>query len=242
MSTNLCVIQVGSVEALVIRKPIKNLHLSVLPPDGRVRVSAPLHMTDDTIRVMLATKTPWIRKHQRKYEAQERQTPRRYVSGESHYFLGRRYRLQVVHEEKPPHVHLNGKSRIILQVRSGSDLAKREAVMADWYRAELRAVLAELIDKYQERIGVKAASWNVKRMKTRWGTCNHDARRLWFNLELAKKPLEHIEYVVVHELLHLIERRHNKKFSDMLDTYLPKWSSAKEDLNRFILSHEDWSY
>ena len=164
MNTNSCMLQVGSIEALVVRKPIKNLHLSVLPPNGTVRVSAPLYMTDDVIKVMLATKTTWILRQKAKFDAQERQTPREYVSGESHYFLGKRYKLDVVYEQNRPQVSLKGKNKIIMQVRPGTDVTKREALLAGWYRRELKVVADELIEKYQEVIGVQAESWGIKKM------------------------------------------------------------------------------
>src|SRR5438094_4073453 len=200
MNTNSCMLQVGSIEALVIRKPIKNLHLSVLPPLGKVRVSAPLYMKDDAIRTLLATRLGWIKKQKARFEAQERQTPRQYISGESHYVLGRRYRFEVVYEDKPAHVELKGKNKIILRVRPKSALAKREEVVMEWYRKELRPIADELLVKWQEKIGMQANAWGIKRMKTRWGTCNQKAGRIWLNLELAKKPIACIEYVVVHEL------------------------------------------
>jgi predicted metal-dependent hydrolase len=240
MSTNSCLLQIGSIEVLVVRKPIKNLHLSVLPPDGSVRVSSPLAMNDDAIRTLIVTRVPWIRKQKAKFEGQERQTKREYVSGESHYFLGKRYRLEVVHEDSSPRVSLKGKNKIILQVRPNSTFGRREQVLLDWYRSELRNVSKEPLEVWQKRIGVTVASWGIKRMKTRWGTCNQRAARIWLNLELVKKPVACIEYVVVHELVHLIENRHNDHFVDLMSRHLPKWRSAKEELNRLTLSHETW--
>jgi len=242
MSTSSCFLQIGTVEVLVVRKPIKNLHLAVLPPDGKIRVSSPLHLKDDAIRTLIATRIPWIRKQKAKFEAQERQTPRQYVSGESHYFLGRRYRLEVIHGDKSPHVSLKGNNKIILQVRENSTLVKREEVLMGWCRKELRMLAEELLEKWQKSIGVTARSWGIKRMKTRWGTCNQKAGRIWLNLELVKKPIACVEYVVVHELVHLIEKKHNQRFVDLMTTYLPKWRSVKEELNRFMLSHEEWNH
>ena len=242
MSTNSCLLQIGSIEVLVVRKPIRNLHLAVLPPDGRVRVSSPLRLKDDVIRTLIATRIPWIRKQKVKFEAQERQTPREYMSGESHFVLGRAHRLEVVCENSSPRVSLKGKGKIILRVRPNSTLARREEVLMDWYRSELRVISTELLERWQKRIGVAVGSWGIKRMKTRWGTCNQRARRIWLNLELVKKPIACIEYVVVHELLHLIEKKHNGRFVELMTKHLPKWRSSKEELNRFMLSHEEWSY
>ncbi|MFA6602111.1 MAG: SprT family zinc-dependent metalloprotease [Candidatus Paceibacterota bacterium] len=233
-------LQLGSVEALVVRKPIKNLHLSVLPPNGRVRVTAPANMKDDAIRTLLALRLPWIKKQQAKFTNQERQAKRDYSSGESHYFLGKRYRLEVVYKDEVPVVFLKGRTKIILQVRPNSSVIKRREVVMDWYRKELYIILDSLVTKWQKKIGVKAKSWGIKQMKTRWGTCNHNNKRILLNLELVKKPIVCIEYVVVHELIHLIEKKHNEKFTGLLAKNFPKWRSVKEELNSLILSYEEW--
>jgi len=241
MSTN-SYLQLGTVEALVVRKPIKNLHLSVLPPNGWVRISAPERMKDDAIRTLIALRLPWIKKQQAKFAGQERQTKRDYVSGESHYFFGKRYRLELIYANDVPNVSLKGKNKIVLQVRPKSSVAKRHEVMLDWYRQEMHKVVDDLIAKWQKKIGVRANFWAIKRMKTRWGTCNHKRGRILINLELAKKPLACTEYVIVHELLHLVEKKHNDKFVALMTKYFPKWKSTKEELNRFILSYEEWKY
>jgi predicted metal-dependent hydrolase len=240
MNTNSCLLQIGVMEVLVVRKQIKNLHLAVLPPDGKIRVSSPLDLKDDVIRTLIATRIPWIRKQKAKFEAQARQTPRQYISGESHFFLGKQYRLEVDHADRPSGVSLKGKNKIILQIRSNSTLARREEMLMDWYREELRGVSTELLANWQKKIGVQVGSWGIKRMKTRWGTCSQNAGRIWLNLELVKKPLSCIEYVVVHELLHLIEKRHNERFVGLMTMHLPKWRSSKEELNRLMLAHEKW--
>ena len=229
-------------EVLVIRKPIKNLHLAVLPPYGKIRVASPLQMKDDAIRTLVATRIPWIRRQQNKFAGQERQTPRRYISGESHYFFGNRYRLEVQHVDEPPRITVKGNTKIILQVRPNSTQEKREEVMMEWYRRELHAVAEALLDKWQQKIGASVRMWGIKRMKTRWGTCNQNAGRIWLNLELAKKPLSCVEYVSVHELLHLIEKKHNDRFVTLMTKHLPKWRSSKEQLNALILAPETWSY
>jgi len=229
-------------EVLVVRKPIKNLHLAVLPPNGMIRVSSPVHLNDDAIRTLIATRIPWIRKQRTKFEGQARQTPREYVSGESHYVLGKPHRLEVVWEERPATVRVVGKNRMILQVRPKSGVARREDVVMAWYRNELRGIVDELLRIWQDRIGVAVDGWAIKRMKTRWGTCNQKARRIWLNLELVKKPMACIEYVVVHELMHLLEKKHNERFVALMTQHLPKWRSCKEELNRFMLAHEEWSY
>jgi predicted metal-dependent hydrolase len=240
MSTN-SHLQLGSVEALVVRKPIKNLHLSVLPPDGRVRVTAPEGMKDDAIRTLLALRLPWIKNQQSKFVGQERQTKREYVSGESHYFLGKRYRLMVVEASMPTRVEIK-RNKIVLHVRPNTSTAKREEVMIKWYRRQLYPVIEEMMIRWQKKIGVNAKHWGIKRMKTRWGTCNHETGHILLNLELGKKPIGCIEYVVVHELLHLSEKKHNDRFINLMTRYLPKWRAMKEDLNRFVLSHEKWNH
>jgi predicted metal-dependent hydrolase len=240
MSTN-SFLQLGSVEALVVRKPIKNLHLSVLPPNGWVRVTAPAGMKDDAIRTLLALRLPWIKKQQIKFVGQERQTKREYVSGESHYLLGKRYRLMVVEANTLPRVEIK-RNKILLYVRSNSSTAKREEVMVTWYRRQLYPVIEKMMIKWQKKMGVNANHWAIKRMKTRWGTCNHETGHILLNLELVKKPIGCIEYVVVHELLHLSEKKHNDRFINLMTRFLPKWRSLKEDLNRFVLSHEKWNH
>jgi len=240
MTTN--ILQLGSIEALIIRKLVKNLHLSVLPPLGKVRVTAPEGMKDDAIRTLLATRLPWIKKQQEKFQGQVRQTKREYVSGESHYFFGQRYRLEAVYKEAAPVVYLKGKSKIVLQVRPNSSAQKRCEVLMDWYRKELQPVAEKLMDKWQKELKLQAKSWKIQRMKTRWGTCNNKTGRILLNLELAKKPIACLEYVIVHELLHMIEKKHNENFVSMLAKYIPKWKSTKEELNRLILSHEEWNY
>ena len=242
MNTNSCLLQIGAMEVLVIRKPIKNLHLAVLPPYGKIRVASPLQMKDDAIRTLVATRIPWIRRQQNKFAGQERQTPRRYISGESHYFFGNRYRLEVQHVDEPPRITVKGNTKIILQVRPNSTQEKREEVMMEWDRRELHAVAEALLDKWQQKIGASVRMWGIKRMKTRWGTCNQNAGRIWLNLELAKKPLSCVEYVSVHELLHLIEKKHNDRFVTLMTKHLPKWRSSKEQLNALILAPETWSY
>src|SRR3990167_9349546 len=240
MSTNQGLFKVGGIEVVVLHKKVKNLHLNVLPPVGKVRVSAPINMGDDAIRTFFATRISWIKKHQAKFKGHERQTAREYVSGESHFFLGNRYRLEVEFTEEKLGVTIKNKKKMVLSVNPKSQLLKREQVVQDWYRNELRNILTDLIDKWQKKIGVKADYWGIRRMKTRWGTCDEKTNRLWFNLELIKKPERCIQYVVVHELIHLIEIKHNDKFVELINKYLPKWRSEKDELNQLILSYEEW--
>lgn len=240
MNTNLCTLEVGDIRASVIRKPIKNLHLSVLPPHGKVRVSAPLRMNDDSIRTLLATRLTWIKKQQRKFEGQERQTKREYVSGESHYLWGKRYRLEVVYNQKPLGVNLKNKDKIVLSVPSDSERNKRERIMLGWYRSELRVALDGRIGCWQKTMGVSLNEWGIKRMKTRWGTCNQKTRRIWLNLELVKKAGHYLDFIIVHEMTHLLEKKHNDRFKVYMDKFLPRWRQLKQELSQSILSYEHW--
>lgn len=240
MSTNQSLLQVGGIEAVVLYRPVKNLHLNVLPPAGKVRVTAPQNMNDDAIRTFLATRISWIKKMQTKFKGQERQTPREYVSGETYYFFGKKYKLEVLETDTTPNVEIKGKIKIFLTVRPKTSVLRREEVMQDWYRNELHKFLEIAITKWERKIGVEVNDWSIRRMKTRWGTCNHKKKNILFNLELAKKPESCIEYVVLHELLHLVEEKHSEKFTALLSKYMPKWKSEKEELNRLILSYEEW--
>jgi len=225
----------------VVRKEIKNLHLGVYPPDGRVRVAAPLLISDDAVRLAVIGKLGWIRRQRAKYEAQPRQSQRQMVSGESHYFLGRRYRLRVQQRDSPPRVALRGKTAIEIFVRPEATAEQRRALLQRWYRERLKALIPPLLEKWQQALGVQAADWGIKRMKTRWGTCNIKARRVWFNLELAKKPEQCLEYVVAHELMHLLERHHDDRFTALMDRHLTNWRQLRSELNQAPLAHEHWS-
>ncbi|MCY4362702.1 MAG: SprT family zinc-dependent metalloprotease [Gammaproteobacteria bacterium] len=242
MTTDRLHIDVRGIAVEVVRKNIKHLYVGVYPPGGRVRVSAPLRIDKDAIRLAVISRLGWIRKRQAQFEQQERQSEREYVSGESHYFEGRRYRLDVIEQNCPPAVLRLDNNTIILSVRPGSDHVKREKVLDKWYRSQLRDRLPLLVDKWEKKIGVKVKDIRIRKMKTRWGTCNRRARRIWLNLELMKKSASCLEYVVVHELVHLIERKHNKRFKDLMDKYLPHWRNHRDELNRAPLAHGNWEY
>ncbi len=241
MSIRQSLFKIRGVDVQVFHKNIKNLHLNVLPPNGTVRVSAPINMSEDAIRTFLAKRFTWIKKKQATFIIQERQTPRKYIAGESHYLLGKRYRLEIQETTTNSHIEIVGKKKALLKVRRGSTCNLRNRVFEDFYRNELRKVLDPLMCKWQNKIGVIANFWGIRKMKTRWGTCDNISKRIWFNLELAKKPISAIEYVVVHELTHLLERNHNKDFVKLMDKYLPQWRSERDKLNMFILSHEHWN-
>lgn len=226
----------------VVRKEIKNLHLAVYPPDGRVRVAAPMLVDDEAVRLAVIARLTWIRRQQGKFAQQERQSAREYVSGESHYFQGRRYLLNVVYRDGPPQVTVRNNTTLDLFVRPGSDTAQRERVLLAWYRRQLKQLIPPLVAKWEEIIGVQVSEWRVKQMKTRWGACNPDARRIWLNLELIKKPASCLEYIVVHEMVHLLERRHNDQFVALMDRFMPQWRLLRDELNQAPLGYATWEY
>jgi len=234
-------LQLGDIIIDVEQKDIKNIHLSVYPPAGKVRIAAPLRMDLDTIRVYALSKLNWIRKQQAKLRGQDRETPREFLNRESHYYNGKRFLLEVVEFEAPPKIELKH-STLILYVRPATPIEKRQRIIDEWYRAQLKIVLLELIEKWEKKLNVKVNEYGIKKMKTKWGTCNHEAKRIWLNLELAKKPPECLEYIVVHEMVHLLERKHNDNFTTIMDYHLPKWRFYKEALNRLPVKHESWNY
>ena len=164
------------------------------------------------------------------------------MSGESHYFQGRRYRLNVIYQSGLPRVVVRNKSAIDLHVRDGSETVQREKVLLTWYRQQLKQFIPALIAQWEPVIGVQVAEWQVKQMKTKWGTCNIEAKRIWINLELAKKSIQCLEYIVVHEMVHLLERKHNDNFTELMNKFMPQWRMYREELNGSALRHEDWSY
>jgi predicted metal-dependent hydrolase len=235
-------IKVSGLVVDVVRKNIKNLHLAVYPPTGRVRVAVPLRVSDEAVRMAIITRLAWIKRQQAKFNGQERQSEREFVTGESHYFQGRRYRLNVVYQNGPARVVIRNKSAIDLFVREGSDTCQRERVFLAWYRREVKALIPPLIEKWESIIGVKVAEWGVKQMKTKWGTCTIKAHRIWLNLELVKKPVQCLEYIVVHEMVHLLERHHNDRFAARMNSFMPNWREVRKILTSFPLGHELWGY
>ncbi len=233
---------VGGVEVAVVRKAIKNLHLGVYPPNGRVRVATPLAVSDEAVRLAVVGKLGWIRRQRARFVAQPRQSRREMVSGESHYFQGRRYRLRVVHHDGAAKVICRNNSILELQVRAETTVKGRERILQQWYRRHLRQLVPALFEKWQKVLGVCASEFGIKKMKTKWGTCNIEARRIWVNLELAKKPASCLEYIVVHELTHLLERNHTERFTAIMDRHLPTWRMSRKELNSEPLANEQWSY
>ncbi len=234
-------IELGGITLDVLRKDIKNVHLSVYPPSGRVRISAPARMSLDTVRLFAISKLGWIKQQQRKLRDQERETQREYVDRESHYVWGRRYLLKVVEAESAPSVVLR-QSKMILSVRPGTNAVMREAVVSGWYRQTLKAAVPVLVEEWQPRLKVHVEAFHVQQMKTKWGSCNAGARTIRLNTELAKKPKNCLEYVVVHEMAHLIEPTHSPRFLALMDRFMPHWRNTRELLNRLPARHERWSY
>jgi len=226
----------------VVRKDIKNLHLAVYPPKGRVRVAVPLRLDDEAVRLAVISRLGWIRRQQSRFEQQDRQSAREMVSGESHYVQGRRYRLDVIEYARRVAVGVRNNNTLDLRLRPGVGRQNREAALHRWYRQLLRDQIPELIAKWEPVIGVSVADWGIRRMKTRWGTCSRGASRIWLNLELAKKPPSCLEYILVHEMVHLLERHHNDRFREYMDRFMPQWRLHRQELNRAPLSHESWSY
>jgi len=225
----------------VVRKPIKNIHLSVLPPSGRVRIAAPERIKLDALRLFAIDKLPWIRREQKKLREQAREAPREYLERESHYLWGRRYLLKIVERDAPPRIEQKHRS-LALQVRPGTNASKRHALLEDWYRRELREALPSLLRKWQPIIGVTANQIFVQRMKTKWGGCNAVSRNIRLNTDLAKKPPECLEYILVHELTHLLEPTHNERFRVLLERFMPRAQFVREELNRLPVRHEHWSF
>jgi hypothetical protein len=234
-------ITLGDIAVDVVRKQIKNVHLSVHPPAGRVRIAAPQRMSLNTVRVYAISKLPWIKRQRRKILEQERETPREYSDRESHYVWGRRYLLKVVEADRAPSVELSH-GKMILRVRPGADVLKRQAIIEEWHREQLRSAIPPLIEKWERLMGVRVRQFFIQRMKTKWGSCNHRVGSIRLNTDLARKPRECLEYIMVHEMAHLLEKTHNARFMALMDQFMPKWQSHRGALNRLPVRHEKWDY
>ena len=229
-------IEISGIKIEVQKKNIKNMHLVVAPPDGKVRVSAPMHLSDDSIKMFVRTKLSWIKKQQEKFEKQPRQSEREYVSGETLYVFGQQYFLRVEYSYKGNSLVLSG-NEAILTVRKESTASQREAFVNEWYRAQLKEKIEIYLPKWENITGLRCDSWQTKYMTTRWGTCNTNTRKIWLNLQLAKKPIECLEYVILHELAHLKVRNHSKDFVAIMDQYMPYWRETKKMLNDLKLDY-----
>jgi predicted metal-dependent hydrolase len=234
-------IKLGDIVVDVVQKDIKNIHLSVYPPTGKVRISAPLRMDIDTIRVFAITKLGWIKSQQKKLLEQERETPREYLDRESHYLWGKRYLLNVVEKDAAPEVELKH-NKMLFQIRPATTDERKQDILEAWYREKLKEVVPALIAKWEPLMGVKVEKFFVQKMKTKWGSCSPGSRSIRLNTDLAKKPPECLEYIVVHEMIHLLEPTHNAHFISLMDQFMPKWRFYKDELNKLPVRHENWAY
>lgn len=234
-------IALGEISVAVVYKDIKNIYLSIYPPTGKVRISAPYRLDIDTLRIFAISKLGWIRKQRTKLQQQDRESAREYIGRESHYYLGRRYLLNVWDTDSSPKVELNH-STIEMYARPNMSVDKKQQILDDWYRQRLKEMIPAVILQWEGKLNVNVSEFGVKKMKTRWGSCNQRAGRIWLNLELAKKPTQCLEYVIVHEMAHLREKKHGERFAAIMDNALPMWRVHKEELNRFPLSHRGWKY
>jgi len=234
-------IKLGDIVVDVVQKDIKNIHLSVYPPTGKVRISAPLRMEIDTIRVFAITKLGWIKSQQKKLLEQERETPREYLDRESYYLWGKRYLLNVVEKDAAPEVELKH-NKMLFQIRPATTDERKQDILEAWYREKLKEVVPALIAKWEPLMGVKVEKFFVQKMKTKWGSCSPGSKSIRLNTDLAKKPPESLEYIVVHEMTHLLEPTHNARFISLMDQFMPKWRFYKDELNKLPVRHENWVY
>lgn len=230
--SNIKQLRICDVSIDLIRKDIKNMRLVVYPFTGRVRVSAPFRVSDAMVHSFIDSKISWIKNSQKKAKEQQKERKKLFVDGEEHYFFGQKYLLDLVEKKAAPEVLLKNRAHISLYIRPNSTPEKKQSIINEWYRSELKLVIPSIIEKYENKLNVKTNEWHIKRMKTRWGSCNIKAKRIWVNLELAKKPIICLEYVILHELIHLIERYHNDNFKTHLKKHMPQWRFLEKELAR----------
>jgi predicted metal-dependent hydrolase len=239
MSTASGYLTVRGITIDVVYKDIKNLHIGVYPPLGRVRVAAPKRLDEDHIRLAIVQRLPWIKRQREQLQSATRQSAREMTTGESHYVWGVRHRLKVVERPGRPHVEVDG-DRLLMYVPAGFDSEARLKLLQRWQRAQMREVIPDLVAKWESEIGRKVPRWSIRRMKTKWGSCNRETGHIWFNLELAKKHPLQLEYIVVHEMAHLLERNHGERFTKLMDGFMPDWRQRRDALNNAPLADEDW--
>ncbi|MGH3427397.1 MAG: M48 family metallopeptidase [Mycobacteriales bacterium] len=239
MSTTNGYLKVRGVEVDVLYKDIKHIHIGVYPPLGRVRVAAPRRLDSDQVRLAVIQRLSWIKKQRAQLRAAERQSQREMVNGESHYVWGTRHRLKLVKRPGRAHCEVDA-DRLLLYLPEGSEAESRRELLDRWYRKQLQIALPPLIDKWEGALGISISRWSIRRMKTKWGSCNRESGHIWFNVELAKKHPDCLEYLVVHEMTHLRERGHGDRFVKLMDEYLPDWRSRRDRLNDAPLAHEAW--
>lgn len=239
MSTANAYLTVAGISVDVVYKDIKNLHIGVYPPVGRVRVAAPRRLDDEQVRLALIQRLPWIKRQRERLQAAERQSQRQMVNGESHYAWGSRYRLKVVQRPGRAHVELDG-GQMILYVPAETSTEQRRELLDRWYREQLREAVPGVVAKWEPKMDIQVSRWTIRRMKTKWGSCNRETGHIWFNLELAKKHPESLEYIAVHEMTHLLERGHGRRFTKLMDGFMPDWRARRDELNDSPLAHEEW--
>lgn len=240
MSTANPYMTVRGIDIDVIYKDIKNLHIGVYPPMGRVRVAAPDKLDDDRVRLAVIQRLPWIKKQREQMRSAERQSEREMITGESHYVWGMRHRLKVIERPGRAHLEIDGE-RLLLYIPAETSAEKRRELLDQWYRQQLRAAIPELVTKWESALQVSVPRWSIRRMKTKWGSCNRETGHIWFNVELAKKHPDCLEYIVVHEMTHHLERSHGERFTKLMDGHLPDWRTRREELNRAPLAQEEWT-
>lgn len=236
------VVRIGDIDVELNRRAIKNTHLSVLPPNGKVRLSIPKDTSEQKIRLAIVNKLAWIKKQQADFAGQERQSIREMVNGECHYLWGKKYRLKLVEAKGRYRVTAKGNGNLVLEVAENTSTDNKLKLLNRFYRDEMQRSLEKLLPQWEKKLGVNAGSINIKKMKTKWGSCNIQAKRIWLNLELAKKPPECMEFILAHELVHLLERHHNDRFRSLMDKHMPNWRERRNLLNSLPLAYEDWSY
>jgi len=239
MSTASAYLTVSGIDVDVEYKDIKNLHIGVYPPLGRVRVAAPDRLDDDQVRLAVVSRLPWIKRQRYQLQAAQRLTIREMVTGESHYVWGSRLRLKVIERPGRAHIEVDG-DRLLLYVPAETTTEHRRDVLDRWYRDQLRRAIPDVIAKWERNMRVTVPKWSIRRMKTKWGSCNRETGHIWFNVELAKKHPECLEYLAVHEMTHLRERSHGPRFTKLMDKHLPDWRARRDRLNEAPLGHEQW--
>ena len=240
MSTASAYLTVAGIDVDVVYKDIKNLHIGVYPPMGRVRVAAPHQLDDEQVRLAVVHRLSWIKRHQLQLMSAQRQSIREMLTGESHYVWGSRYRLKVIERPGRTHVETDGE-RLLMYVPEGSNPEHRRVVLDQWYRAQLRQAIPGVLERWESRIGYTVPKWSIRRMKTKWGSCNRETGHIWFNVELAKKHPDCLEYLAVHEMTHLLERGHGERFTKLMNKFMPDWQSRRDRLNQAPLGHEQWA-
>jgi len=242
MSTEHHHITVSDIDVEIVRKDIKNLHLAVYPPSGHVRIAVPLHISNDAARLAVVSRLRWIQKKRKSVSEQVRESELQMASGESHYVGGRRYLLEVVYRNSVPSIEIVNNKKIRLFVRPNTSVDGRKNILYKWYRDRLGERIPKIVKRFETKLDVKVDDWNIRKMKTRWGSCKPECARITVNIELGKKSDTCLEYIVMHEMIHLLERNHSERFFELMDKNMPNWKIRRDELNQSPLAYEDWVY